>query len=310
VKAFQFDIASRFELPSRPSAIALCRDGETAVAACRRSLCVSSTNDGSRPRLWNIEYDVSDLAVCSKPPIVAATTGGAAVSIYDLRTDSLVRQLTKDKAPGSFVDAPTTHVGLSPDGRTLVGTSDGNRICIFNVKTGLWEHIMFVKYSGCDVTFSPVGTHVVLFGRPKPSEISGHITMFRVRRGLEPLWTQWHESDEGVTSTAFSADGQQLITCGAGDGVRRWNVDTGAPLGWRPPHKDGKLISAWAIEDGKRMATIGSKLRVYQVGQAKPLFEALIEPATMVAPSADGRTVLVGRDHPSLDFWRMTESPV
>ena len=81
------------------------------------------------------------------------------------------------------------------------------RIFVSDVETGDWDHIMVVKYDACTPVVSPDGKHVALFGMQNDAELSGQVTMFLVRRGLQPLWTKWHESKEAVTHVAFSPDG-------------------------------------------------------------------------------------------------------
>lgn len=300
-----FNLVSQLTLPSRPAAVGLSPSGATVVAACGRTLWMTGVKDVSQARVCEIEHPVSELRLCEGRPIVAAATGTAAVHVYDLQTREHIRRLTKAGAFGSLQRAPTSHIGLYPGGQTLVATTDGSRVFLFNVETGLWEHIMFVKYDGCDVSVSPSGTHVLIFGKQKPSEISGQLTMYRVNRGLEPLWTRWHESDEAVTSAAFSIDGRQLVTCGAGDGARLWQVESGEPVDWRPPHESGRLIAAWFAGDDGRLATVDRSLRVYQLGRTEPIAEAAIEPPAVMARSADGKTIVMGRDGPVLDVWKM-----
>lgn len=298
-------LVSRITLPAAPTAMAIRPQGGVAVVAGEGWLATYRLNGGQEVSRWNVDHPITDIAVCAEQNFVATTTGTASINIYDLESGELIRDIKREAAPGSFADEPATHLGLTPDGKTVIATTAGSRICLSNVETGLWEHILFVKYNGCDVAVSPDGSHVVLFGQPKPSEISGHLTMFRVRRGLELLWTKWHESDQAVTSAVFSPDRQRLVTCGAGDGARVWKVETGELVAHASPKADSALQSAWIVGNSEHIAMFGEKIRIVRVQEDRLVDEKPMGSTKMIAVDEQGITFLTMLEASELEVWNI-----
>lgn len=306
---FRFHLADRISCTPTPMMIGVGSDDRTAVTVCDDKLIRVDLLDRTQVELCRLPDQVSDLAVNVDHRLVAVAAGSAEVAIHRLDDGVHVQSMSREGTPGSLSTVPANHIAMGPGGKMLVTTTSGSRIFVSNIDTGQWEHVMFVKYDGCDAAVSPDGKYVALFGAAKASEISGHLTMFLVRRGLQPLWTRWHESDKAVTSCRFAPDSQSVITCGAGDGARVWKTASGE-LQWHVQAKENnRQRTAWSFGEKEMLAALGDQLMMVRKGNNAPVFRVDLPASESVfAISQSGRLLLRADEKDTLSIWKLDDS--
>lgn len=211
-----------------PERVAVSGDGNMIMAASRRVVVAIKTN-GKQLQRWEQPKDVIDVCVSQHGKLVAVTTGTHLIDVYETATGKRMLQLHRDDAPDFLRRDGQQRIAFYPDTTKLISSGSKSRAYVSDVKTGKWDHINWTKYTTSTPVVSPNAKHVAFFGLKKDSELSGQVTMYGVRRGLQPLWTKWHKTDDAVTQASFSSDGSRLATC-APDGVRVWDVNSGEPL--------------------------------------------------------------------------------
>lgn len=295
-------LEATYQLSHEPDALAIANDHKVVIAATGKRLIVLEKGAGESKEI-PLSGRAASLSVNESQPIVAVNSRQAEIPIFNYKTGRTIQRLSRKGVIGSLADAETRDVAISPDGKQAVTTTDGSRIFVSGLASGEWEHIMFVKHDGCDVEVDPSNSLVLFYGAPKPSELSGQLSMFQIRRGLQPLWTASHQSNAPVKWAKFSPDGKRLATCGAGDGVRLWNAENGDELEWRPPESE-PIQACWFTHED-RVVVIGKQLSVYSYGDRKPAVNLPSSDTKRIAVSPDGRTFVVCEITGKLNVWRI-----
>ena len=304
----RFQLSTQITCETAPTAIAIGSNERNALAVCDRELVRIDLRDSSQNHVCELSRPALEISVNSSHQLAALTTGTAAIEIYDLKMGSRLRTLGRDGAPGSLRTAPANHVAIASDGKMCVSTTTGSRIFIHNVHADDWEHILFVKYDGCDVAVSPDAKYVALFGAPKASELSGQLSLFRVHRGLQPLWTRSHDSDEPAKHVQFSPDSRTVVSCCERDGVRVWDVSTGSLQFHRKAKANERISAAWSFGDQHHLAILGKTLTVIPLSRDTPIFYQPLQPYSLYAVSPSGHTLLIGGKDAVLSAWKIDHS--
>jgi WD40 repeat protein/serine/threonine protein kinase len=121
---------------------------------------------------------------------------------------------------------------------------------------------------------------------------------------FEPRTLKGHAS--GVTSVAFSPDGQRLASGSYDHTVKIWSTATGLDLGPLKSHA-GVVTSVAFSPDGRRLAS-GSDDQTVKIwdsatGQALLTLEGHTKPVRNVAFSPDGRRLASGSDDQTVRIW-------
>ena len=301
--------AQQLSLPAAPSVIDVSRDGATAAVGAGAKLIVLDLTSGKLRREWELDGKVIDVALPQTGDLVAVTLGSDVVDVYNVATGKRVQLHRKDAAAFLQSDGQR-QIALYPDATKLISVGGRRRLYLSDMKTGLWDHIIYHKYSRIPTPIiSPDGTHVALIGRPDANEISGHISMFKVRRGLQPLWTKWHEGRASLTHASFSTDSTQFAACGSGDGVRVWDVASGKRTAHHQIDSETPLLGVSFVAETDQLLTassIGLTLLDSQSGKVLESSQVSKEmPLRGFASSSDGTTVVTYSNQPSISVWSL-----
>lgn len=297
----------RIALSGSPRAVAVSGDGKTIVAASGNMLSASDAISGKELHRWEQSKDIVDISVSANGRIIAVTTGSPIIDVYDRETGERSQQLHRADAPDFLRGDEQQRIAFYPDGSKLISMGTKVRIYVSDVETGDWDHIMVVKYDACTPVVAPDGKHVALFGMQDDSELSGQVTMFLVRRGLQPLWTKWHESKEAVTHAAFSPDGLRLASSGAGDGARVWNVHSGELITHVKGEPETRLLAASFVADGNHLLMVSPRaLQLRRLDRDAAVASAAISEQDSLRGSAcshDGAVVATFSSEAAVDVW-------
>lgn len=250
------------------------------------------------------------------------------ILLWDTTTDKQ-RRVAKDEQPVSLA--------LSPDGKRLATTSQGNGTCVYESATGklLWRGL---KFNAAQLTFTSDGRRLIAApgggqsdwhvwdaatGRPSPSFPApriGYVWNFALSpdggKILAPtdtdyvLWDlaagkelhRWPGARQSG-KIAFAPDGHSVVT--ADSILHRWDVASGkslyadaAALGHTAP-----VRRLFFTPDGKRLASVdeGNFLRVWDVASTKPIHTLDFDSANRYGWdwSSDGSTT-------NRDGWTLT----
>ena len=291
-------------LDGNPDRLEVSRDGST-VAIASESILKLLNSKGELIRRWDQEQRVVDLDLTTSGRLVAVANGSPEVVVYDaFDEDGHVHRLRRDDAADFLRADGQLSVALMPDGKKLISTGERVRVFVSDVASEKWEHIMFVKYDRSDVFTSPDGKHVAMVGKQNPREISGHVTMFLVRKGLQPLWTRWHDGSGRATRAVFSPDSSAIATHVPGDGVRVWKLDSGE-LVKRIKTDEGFLGVTFVSNENHLLLVNTNGMSLHQISTGEVIAER--EPDggqwTGFAAAIDGRLAVTSTDK-RLDFGR------
>jgi WD40 repeat protein len=116
-----------------------------------------------------------------------------------------------------------------------------------------------------------------------------------------------------VTSASFSPDGSRLATCGAGDGIRVWNVDTGEPMFHIPERDGGSFLGAMFVADEHHLLTIqGQILATFKLGHAGTAFDGKHHSPSRdsgFCGSTDGTDMATYDNETGIDLWKISKTP-
>jgi WD40 repeat protein len=297
----------RIPLSGSPNALAVSGDGKTIVAASGKVLTAIDAISGKALHRWEQSKDIVDISVSANGRLIAVTTGSPIVDVYDKETGERSQQLHRKDAHDFLRDDGQQRIAMYPDGSKLISMGKKVRIYVSDVETGDWDHIIFVKYDACTPIVSPDGKHVALFGMQKDRELSGQVTMYLVRRGLQPLWTKWHESKEAVTHAAFSPDGLRMASSGAGDGVRVWNVESGELIAHVESEPEARLLEASFVADGNHLLMVSPRaLQLRRLDRDGVVASVAISEQDSLRGSAcshDGAVVVTFSSEAAVELW-------
>lgn len=264
-------------------------------------------------------------AFLAEPPLLATTSGPRGLRWWNLRDGSTQRQ---EQAHRAVIHAMT----FSPDGRRLASASADGVVNIWDVARGTQLHTVNAHPGSVDdLAFSPDGACLASCGYKTIKLWDAHNwTERRVLRtegvvrklvfrpdgkrlasagqgGHEPM-AIW-DSDTGqclrafggreskIVALGFSADGQRLVSGGAGGCVRTWDVASGQETHPLRGHL-GRVQTMRLTADGRHLITVGQDdtFRLWDLARLEEVevrAGVLREAADSVRASADGRRFFV-----------------
>ena len=150
----------RIALSDSPDTLAVSGDGKTIVVACGKVLTAIDTSSGKVLHRWEQSKDIVDISVSANGRLIAVTTGSPIIDVYDRETGERSQQLHRNDGPDFLRGDEQQRIAFYPDGSKLVSMGTKVRICVSDVETGDWDHLMVVKYDACTPVVAPDGKHV------------------------------------------------------------------------------------------------------------------------------------------------------
>lgn len=294
----------RIRLPGKPAALALSADGGTLVTATERSVIWFDAVSGDERGRADASQDVVAVDVSRDGSTIAAAVDSPLIAVLDSASGKLVEKIHRRDGPSFLRADKQIAFGLFRDGSKLVSTGSSRRIYLSDVSSGEWDLIMFIKYNRARPVVSSDDQFVALIGSPNAREISGHVTVYKVRRGLQPLWTRWHNDSEPTVWAQFSEDSSRLVTTG-GDGIRVWDVESGSLLAFIPSDDERPILGA--CSHAQHIVSLSSnRFDIYRIAtdSQRLLGSVPLEGiASGFATSTDGARLVTWTDEGFIDVW-------
>ncbi len=210
--------------------------------------------------------------------IAAAGVDTYGTHIWDIATGEIVA--TQQQLLNGSID-----VDWFPDGKKLIVVTVGNEIIMMDVTTG--ETIGFTRYGGGGIALSPDGTNLLIRARQVT-----YILDIKTNHVVADL----DGHTEGVSSIAWSHDGQQVATGSADKTIRIWDANTFKTLLVLEGHTDLVSGVSWSADD-RHLATVSidGTLRVWDTATGEQV--AILQAASRldaVAWSPDGENIAYG----------------
>jgi WD40 repeat protein len=194
-----------------------------------------------------------------------------------------------------------TSVAFSPDGRTLVSSSNDNTLILWNALTGrqlktFRGHERLVRVA----VFSPDGKTLA------SGSNDNTIRIWDVSNGREIRVFRGH--DMGVTSLAFSGDGRKLVSGSDDKTVRLWDTSTGFEIKTLKGHTN--WITSVAFSNDGNFVASGSydwSIRIWDVARGREIrtLNGHMYTVFSIAFSPDSKTLASGGDDKTLRLWKV-----
>lgn len=214
---------------SRVTAVTVSDDGSLVALGTETVVELFAVASGKALRQIQLETAASGLAISADNRLLAVATDAPTVTVYDRESGEIMHRFVRSTMPDFLRDKCQRRVAFMSNTSSLITYGEGDTMAIWNCESSDWEHLIRIPWpnSSAVVAISHDGHQLAVVCEPNPRAYMGQVTMYRVHQGLQHLWNRRHESEKAVTSAAFSPDGSKLVTCGAGDGIRTWNVKSG-----------------------------------------------------------------------------------
>lgn len=301
------------EFESEVTALSVSADGSLVAVATGKAIDLITVETGERLLRVATKEAATGLSLSSDKRLLAVATGEPTVMIYDCISGATTQELRRDTVMDFLRKQKQPQVAFFPKTRTLATRGEGSDVTIWNCDSGQWEHLVRVAQRNGFIVMSSDGTHVAVLGEPNRNEYRGQVVMFRVHQGLQLVWNRGHDDERGVSSGAFSLDGNRLATDVPGNEIRIWDVET-AKLLAQLRHKQSETISAIAFTgDEHHLLVLKARtIELCHIGTANVIAQAASRhPSDFqgFATSRDG-TVLVTFDaNKSMDIWKIDLIP-
>jgi WD40 repeat protein len=295
------------------------RSGEPRMMVDVDSAPVTSLNyspDGSQivtvssaVNVWNLggsitlEYAVGPTGTNTLWEAVFSPDGQT-VAYSDGNEVGLLPLLPQSRMTRSFEvqTAPVRTSIFSPDGTTLLTTSEDSTAIVWDVNTG--EQRFIIEAGGgqgvIGSAFSPDGSFLALGGG------DGGLTLWDAASGT--FVRELGSFNDWVLGVAFSRDGSQVGAVSSDGQAQRWDVVSGEVLGTSTMAHDGAAL--WAIAYSPTAdiyATAGgdSMVRIWDAGTGDLISElsAHTDQVFALAFSPDGSILASGSGDATVIFW-------
>ena len=214
-----------------------------ALALSPDGAMLASAAWDSTVRLWPLgsgEQRVLEGHTQNVNGVAFAPDGKSLISVgYDLT----VRIWPLPDGPPDIITlpAPLNAVAIAPDGEIVTGGADG-KVRFLNPRSKEIAEVQAGATPIVALAISPDGARVAAGG------IGGTVNL--IDRKTRTLASALVGPGLPVWSVAFMPDGATLLTGGADATIRRWNAQTGNPVGSPQPGAPGDPLAAFAGDHG------------------------------------------------------------
>jgi WD40 repeat protein len=199
-------------------------------------------------------------------------------------------------------------LALSPDGK-LVAAGDLSKktVALWSAATGMPERTLQTKTQPWSMVFSPDSKTLVIGGQN--DDHSGQVQFWDAQ-----TWTLKHVSnqDSGINEVAFSPDGKMVASCGGGELIQVWNVETGELIlslkGDKHWHRtvafspDSKIVAAGGADRNVRLWDV-------QTGQLIETLKGHTDQIYSISFSPDGKTLASTSQDETVRLWPIQNQP-
>lgn len=287
----------------------LSRHGDWLAMASGKPVTVYETGPGQPAAQWTCRATVNDLSISADGTHVAVSLSHPTIDVYNVKRGAVSARLDRAGGPDFLHNDPQEHLAFYPNGKKVISTGTRRRMYVSDAVTGKWDYIMLINLSGSvECAVAPDGNHVALFGQPNRERLTGHVAMYRVNRGLQPLWTKWHDGKDRIRCGVFSPNSQRFATCGSGDGIRIWDVKTGDLARHLEPANAPRDV---AFCGSRHLASAsGSHIDLFQIDTSKRIRRQDVDmPISRLVGSADGSILATHGTSAAIDIWSVTPDP-
>lgn len=288
-------------------------NGSSSFVFSPKSSVIAFSDTDGKITLWDVTRQqrvrqfegISPIAFSPDGKTLALGGGDNNIILWDIETGNVIGQTLTEYTES------VTSVAFSPDGNTIASGSADHNIILWNTKTGkpISQPLKGHTESVTNITFSPDGRTLASASCGKRSELffcsRGEIILWNVTP--DKLISQRLAEHNGVTSIAFSPDGQTLAAGYDDNKIILWDITTGKPIDSPlAEHKD--LVSSVAFSpDGKILASGGSdgNIILWDVKKHQSIAPPLEQNAevTSVAFSVDGQMLASSSKDGSILLW-------
>ncbi len=228
------------------------------------------------------------------------------VRLFEAATGQLLAEL---KAQDKWLSVGALHVQFSPDSQTVAVQNLGNKVRLWDVKTGTLKTTLVNSGDMLfAVAFSPDSQTIATASYEKPAINLWEVETGRLQQSIVLPVKDY--AGGGVAHLAFSPNGKLL----AASDYRRiffWNTDSRKLIGTLIGHK-GTIYRLAFSADGQTLATASSdetaKLWDVETHQEKATLVGHQNKVVNVFFSPDGRTLITESDNKVVMFWDATTS--
>jgi WD40 repeat protein len=295
--------------PTWVNAIAITRDGQTAVSAtATRDLTVNVVSPDSSVKVWNLRwgtqthvlrghyYGVTAVALTPDGKRAVSASRDRTLKVWDIRRGTLLHTL---KGHREWV----TSVVVTPDGNRAVSASGDKTLKIWDIKTGK----VLQTLNGHSDVISAValtsdGQRAVSASADKTLKV------WDLEQGQELYTLSGHSS--GVTSIALTPNGEQAVSASADKTLKVWDLEQGKELYTLSGHS-GWVTGVAVSPDGQRAvsAATDQTLKVWDLQQGTALGTLTGHNGwvTSVAIAPDGRQAVSASSDQTLKVWDLQQ---
>ncbi len=300
----------QLEIDGPAAAVSVSGDGSLIAVGMKDSITLIDVGSGRQLRRIPADAVVTGLAISNNNSVLAVATGAPTVRVYDCKSGKLVHQFVRRIVPDFLRTQRQVQVAFFPNNPTLITRGEPSPdVTFWNCESGVWENLIRMPQRSGSVVMSPDGMHVSVVSEPAPKAYRGHVTMYRVNHGLQSIWNSWHESDQGVTTAAFSSNGKKFVSYAPGDGIRIWSVETGKHIASIDEPTKNSYVGVAFAWDALHLLTIEPRtIAVRRLGQVNALAsESSRQPGNIrgFGTSTDGTVVVTFNANVALDVWKV-----